>query len=96
VAARGDINDIDVIYFTHVHPDHCSGLTALLNYWKSFSRQKPLVIYSQPQQRPVLMQLAALANWPQTTCVSISTGATPPTHGRGTTGISAPPKPGMS
>lgn len=63
----GDINDIDVIYFTHVHPDHCVGLTALLNYWKSFSRQKPLVIYCQPQQRPVLMQLAALANWPQTT-----------------------------
>jgi ribonuclease BN (tRNA processing enzyme) len=47
----GDINDIDVIYFTHVHPDHCVGLTALLNYWKSFSRQKPLVIYCQPQQR---------------------------------------------
>lgn len=63
----GDINEIDVIYFTHVHPDHCTGLTALLNYWKSFSRQKPLIIYSQPQQRPVLMQLAALANWPQTT-----------------------------
>ncbi|MBA7843896.1 ribonuclease Z [Klebsiella sp. RHBSTW-00484] len=68
----GDINEIDVIYFTHVHPDHCTGLTALLNYWKSFSRQKPLIIYSQPQQRPVLMQLAALANWPQTTlCFAI-------------------------
>nr|VUD28896.1 metal-dependent hydrolases of the beta-lactamase superfamily III [Raoultella sp. NCTC 9187] len=32
----GDINDIDAIYFTHVHPDHCTGLTALLNYWKAF------------------------------------------------------------
>lgn len=63
----GEINDIDAIYFTHVHPDHCVGLTALLNYWKSFSRQKPLVIYSQPEQRTVLMQLAALASWPQTT-----------------------------
>lgn len=62
----GDINDIDAIYFTHVHPDHCTGLTALLNYWKSFSRHKPLIIYSQPQQRPVLMQLAQLANWPDT------------------------------
>jgi len=62
----GDINDIDAIFFTHVHPDHCTGLTALLNYWKSFSRQKPLVIYSQAEQRPVLMQLAQLANWPET------------------------------
>lgn len=63
----GDINDIDAIYITHVHPDHCAGLAALLNYWKSASRQKPLVIYSQPQLRPVLMQLTTLACWPQTT-----------------------------
>lgn len=63
----GDINDIDVIFFTHVHPDHCAGLMALLNYWKSFSRQKPLIIYSQAEQRPVLMQLARLANWPAST-----------------------------
>lgn len=63
----GDANDIDAVYFTHVHPDHCSGLTALLNYWHSFSRHKALIIYSQPQQRPVLRQLAALATWPQTT-----------------------------
>lgn len=63
---EGDVNDIDAIFFTHVHPDHCTGLTALLNYWKSFSRQKPLIIYSQPEQRPVLVQLAQLANWPAT------------------------------
>lgn len=24
-----DVNDIDAIYFSHVHPDHCTGLTAL-------------------------------------------------------------------
>ncbi len=61
----GEVNDIDAIYFTHVHPDHCTGLTALLNHWKSYSRQKPVIIYCQPAQQPVLMQLAALANWPQ-------------------------------
>lgn len=60
----GEVNDIDAIYFTHVHPDHCTGLTALLNHWKSYSRQKPVIIYCQPAQQPVLMQLAALANWP--------------------------------
>lgn len=62
-----DVNAIDAIYFTHVHPDHCTGLTALLNYWKSFQRSKPLVIWSQREQRPVLMQLASLANWPDAT-----------------------------
>ncbi|WP_312690363.1 ribonuclease Z [Kosakonia sp.] len=61
---RGDVNDIDAIYFTHVHPDHCTGLTALLNHWKSFGRRKPLIIWSQREQRAVLMQLARLANWP--------------------------------
>lgn len=61
----GEVNDIDAIYFTHVHPDHCTGLTALLNYWKSFGRSKPLIIWAQREQRPVLMQLASLANWPQ-------------------------------
>ena len=69
---RLDINAIDAVYFTHVHPDHCTGLTALLNQWKSFGRSKPLTIYSQPEQRPVLMQLASLANWPDTTlCFAI-------------------------
>lgn len=61
----GEVNDIDAIYFTHVHPDHCTGLTALLNHWKSYSRQKPVIIYCQPAQQPVLMQLTALANRPQ-------------------------------
>ncbi len=60
-----EVNDIDAIYFTHVHPDHCNHLTALLNHWKSYSRQKPVIIYCQPAQQPVLMQLAALANRPQ-------------------------------
>lgn len=67
-----DCNAIDAIYFTHIHPDHCSGLTALLNQWKSFGRSKPLIIYSQPRQRPALMQLAQLANWPETSlCFAI-------------------------
>lgn len=58
------VDTIDVLYFTHVHPDHCSGLVALLNQWKSFHRTKPLVIYARAEQRDVLMQLAALAYWP--------------------------------
>jgi ribonuclease BN (tRNA processing enzyme) len=67
-----DINAIDAIYFTHIHPDHCSGLSALLNQWKSFARSKPVTIYSQPEQRPVLMQLAQLATWPEKkTCFAI-------------------------
>lgn len=61
-----DVNDIDALYFTHIHPDHCTGLTALLNHWKSFQRTKPLIIWSQPAHGPALLQLASLANWPET------------------------------
>ncbi|EGT5680092.1 MBL fold metallo-hydrolase [Cronobacter turicensis] len=67
-----DINAIDVIWFTHVHPDHCAGLAPLLNQWKSVGRVKPLTIYCQPDQRTVLQQQALLAVWPQTTfCFAI-------------------------
>jgi ribonuclease BN (tRNA processing enzyme) len=62
---RGGESTISTHLFHPRSPDHCTGLTALLNYWKSYSRQKPVIIYCQPAQRPVLMQLAALANWPQ-------------------------------
>ncbi len=61
------VNEIDAIYFTHIHPDHCSGLAALLNQWKSFKRSKPLDIFCQADQRGVLEQLVALAIWPATT-----------------------------
>jgi ribonuclease BN (tRNA processing enzyme) len=60
-----DVNQIDVIYFTHIHPDHCSGLAALLNQWKSFSRKKPLTIYCQAEQRGPLEALVLLATWPE-------------------------------
>lgn len=92
----GEVNDIDAIYFTHVHPDHCTGLTALLNHWKSYSRQKPVIIYCQPAQQPVLMQLAALANCRRRTLVSPSTGRNAAKPGRGRTGRSALPPPSMS
>ncbi|SBS27226.1 Ribonuclease Z [Marinomonas aquimarina] len=59
------INDIEVMYFTHIHPDHCAGLPALLNRWKSFGRQAPLTIYCQAEHRPMLQQLTALATFPK-------------------------------
>ncbi len=60
------INDIDVIYFTHIHPDHCLGLTALTNQWKSFGRSKPLDIFCQPEQQAPLKSLIQLSTWPET------------------------------
>lgn len=59
-----DVNDVDVLYFTHIHPDHCAGLPALLNRWKSFGRHKPLIIYCQAPQREILQQLVSMATWP--------------------------------
>ncbi|WP_022953476.1 MBL fold metallo-hydrolase [Leucothrix mucor] len=61
------INEVNAIYFTHIHPDHCSGLPALLNQWKSFKRSEPLDIFCQADQQEVLEQLVALAIWPATT-----------------------------
>ncbi len=61
-----DINAIDVIFFTHIHPDHCAGLAVLLNQWKSFGRVKPLQIYCQAEQQAMLVNQIALANWPHT------------------------------
>ncbi len=60
-----DINQIQVIYFTHIHPDHCCGLPALLNQWKSFGRTEPLEIYCQPQHKASLEALVDLAIWPK-------------------------------
>lgn len=62
------INELDVIYFTHIHPDHCAGLPALLNQWHSFGRDKPLTIVCQSAQRPMLNSLVALACWPDERC----------------------------
>ncbi|MGJ8646327.1 MAG: MBL fold metallo-hydrolase [Marinomonas colpomeniae] len=60
------VNNIQVIYFTHIHPDHSSGLTALVNQWKSFNRTKPLDIFCQIEQQEPLKLLVALATWPET------------------------------
>ncbi|MCE0494866.1 MBL fold metallo-hydrolase [Vibrio salinus] len=61
---KTDINSIQVIYFTHIHPDHCAGLPALLNQWKSFKRTQPLDIFCQQEQKEPLQSLLQLANWP--------------------------------
>ena len=59
------INEIQVIYFTHIHPDHCSGLAALINQWKSFKRTEPLTIFCQTEQKEPLEALLALSIWPE-------------------------------
>jgi len=61
-----DVNAIQVIFFTHIHPDHSSGLTALINHWKSFKRDRPLQIYCQREQQAPLKSLVELAIWPET------------------------------
>lgn len=61
-----DINEVDAIYFTHIHPDHCAGMPALLNNWKSFDRTSPLIIFCQREQKSALQSLTSLANWPDT------------------------------
>jgi len=60
------VNEIQVIYFTHIHPDHSSGLAALINQWNSNQRTEPLTIFCQAEQRKPLEALVALSVWPET------------------------------
>jgi ribonuclease BN (tRNA processing enzyme) len=46
--AVADPNEIDLIYISHAHADHCFGLPAVLGRMWEDGRTKPLVILSQP------------------------------------------------
>lgn len=59
-----DIDLIDLIYFTHIHPDHCMGFASLLNYFHSMGRKKPLQIMAQKQQQDALKSMLPLAYAP--------------------------------
>ncbi len=45
INANIDFNSINGILFTHLHPDHFSGLSALIVQMKMFNRTSPLEIY---------------------------------------------------
>jgi ribonuclease Z len=38
-------NQIDTIFFTHYHADHCFGLPGLLKTWELWGRETPLTLY---------------------------------------------------
>ncbi len=59
-----NVDQIQVIYFTHIHPDHCAGVSALINNWKSFGRREPLTIFCQKEQKSALEFLVSFSNWP--------------------------------
>ncbi|MGL5430113.1 MAG: MBL fold metallo-hydrolase [Vibrio sp.] len=60
-----DADYLDAIYVTHTHPDHCLGLTTLLNWMDSKERQRPLTIIVSNNQKSVLLPLIEFAHWPQ-------------------------------
>ncbi|MCQ1058733.1 MBL fold metallo-hydrolase [Photobacterium sp. DNB23_23_1] len=55
---------VDSIYITHSHPDHCAGLTTLLNWMDAKGRKKPMTIVAQKAQWEVLKPLVDFAYWP--------------------------------
>lgn len=57
-----DIEALDFIYFTHIHPDHCMGLPVLLNWLHSHRRQRSLTIMAQAEQLESLQTLASFAH----------------------------------
>ncbi len=58
-------NVLDAIYISHTHPDHCLGLTTLLNWMNSRGRLRPLTIFVQEVQQSVLEPLISFASWPE-------------------------------
>ncbi|CAG9296241.1 MBL fold metallo-hydrolase [Celerinatantimonas diazotrophica] len=57
-----DLDQLDIIYFTHIHPDHCLGLATLVNYLHSHHRCQPLTIMAQHEQQPYLSSLLEMAS----------------------------------
>lgn len=64
-ATPGHAKSLEAIYLTHSHPDHCLGLTSLLNWMDTLGRKRPLTLIAQRQQWPVIEPLLAYAHWPQ-------------------------------
>ncbi|WP_265497842.1 ribonuclease Z [Providencia rustigianii] len=58
-------DELDAIYITHCHPDHCLGLTSLLNWMDSYRRKRPLTIIAQQAQWEILAPLLHFAHWPK-------------------------------
>lgn len=56
-AAGMDLNSVSAILYTHMHPDHSSGLPLLLVQFKMLSRKKKLLIYCSEHHRENLLSL---------------------------------------
>lgn len=59
-----DVEAIAALYFTHCHPDHCLGLTTLINHWQHSKRKQPLMIVAQRAQWARLQNLCYFGHWP--------------------------------
>ncbi|WP_051326827.1 MBL fold metallo-hydrolase [Aliagarivorans taiwanensis] len=60
-----EVDSLDAVYLTHSHPDHCLGITSLLNWMASKGRSRPLTLVAQRAQWQVLEPLVNFAHWPE-------------------------------
>jgi ribonuclease BN (tRNA processing enzyme) len=60
IAAFRDPGAVDVLVFTHHHPDHCYGFVPTMIAWSDAGRRKPLTIATTDWGRRQLMELQRL------------------------------------
>ncbi|MBD3310318.1 MBL fold metallo-hydrolase [Candidatus Woesearchaeota archaeon] len=48
------VKDIDALFITHMHPDHCNDLLSLLHHTLNLGRRKTLMIYGPPGTRKAI------------------------------------------
>lgn len=55
--------NLDAVYFTHLHPDHALGLATLVNRFNSIGRTKALHIFCHANKEQRLQQLVEYGFW---------------------------------
>lgn len=60
LACRLAAEELDGVYLTHTHADHCFGLPALLLWMRQYARRRPLALFAEPKLLSTIFELLEL------------------------------------